>query len=128
MGCCNCGCEGKKKSIEEKIQDRINSLHGNDGCCGHVCDCVNAITDEYVHENNENNEHEHEHENNENNITLDSNEVYTVLDWIKKVATAEEIVDFFGQSCSDGDKGMWCDGFESCRDCKVSWLKSKWLG
>ena len=111
MSCVCCNNNYKKKSIEEKIQDRINSLHGDDvrcdcdevrscgdACecgCGEVSECGNAIT---------------------------------VLDWIKEVATAEEIVDFFSQSCSDGDKDMWCEGFESCRDCKVSWLKSKWLG
>ena len=47
----------------------------------------------------------------------------TNLEWIKTAATAEDIVDFF-QPCTQEAMAMWCEQFDSCRDCKVAWLNS----
>jgi hypothetical protein len=47
----------------------------------------------------------------------------TNLDWLKAPErTAEEIVDFFAMGCTSAAMAMYCDQFESCRDCRVSWL------
>jgi len=49
----------------------------------------------------------------------------TNLDWIKAPErTAEEIVDFLSQTCTPEAMAAYCDQFESCRDCKASWLRS----
>lgn len=50
----------------------------------------------------------------------------TNLEWLKAPErTAEEVVDFFEQACTPEAMAMWCDQFESCRDCKVAWLNSR---
>lgn len=50
----------------------------------------------------------------------------TNLEWLKDPErTAEEIVDFFQQACTPEAMAAYCDQFESCRDCKVSWLLAK---
>lgn len=48
----------------------------------------------------------------------------TNLDWIKTMATAEEVVDFL-KPCTPEAMAMWCEHFDNCRDCKVAWLNSK---
>ena len=125
MGCFCCNNNYKKKSVEEKIQDRMNALYG---------DKYNG--DKHNGENAPYSENTLYGDNYDSCNCKDGNcscdghnkEIVTVLDWIKMKATAEEIVEFFSQGCSDGDKYMWCESFESCKDCKVSWLKSKWKG
>ena len=50
----------------------------------------------------------------------------TNLEWLKEPErTAEEIVDFLTSVCTVDAMAMWCDQFESCRECKVAWLLAK---